>query len=66
MDKKIISLEKKIKCTKCLWEGRNTIEVAKPQKVFKSLGLYISKGVERIICPICGASIIPLTKKMVH
>ena len=59
------SLEKNIRCTKCPWQGRHTIEKIKPQTTFENFGFKIATGLENIKCPKCGSDTIPCTKKMV-
>ena len=64
-DTSMSTLEKRLKCPKCQWEGRRIVEPLKQQSDWKGFTTLISVGLRGVKCPICATSTVPSTKELV-
>jgi predicted RNA-binding Zn-ribbon protein involved in translation (DUF1610 family) len=59
------TLEKRLKCPKCQWEGRRIVEPLMQQSDWKAFTMLIGVGLRGVTCPMCGSSTVPSTKELV-
>ncbi len=62
---KDVTLEKRLKCPHCQWEGRRIVESLEKQSRWKKFTTLISVGLKGVKCPDCGKNTIPTTKELV-